>query len=665
MNFHSFFGSRSSISNSALNGSDRLLVLDVSASGTDRVKSITYTELKQRLNEDIGGGTGSGGDGPTGPTGPAGASITGPAGPAGATVTGPVGPTGPAGATVTGSIGPIGPIGPTGPTGPNGSSITGPTGSTGADSTIPGPVGPTGPTGESITGPTGPAGPTGPTGATVTGPTGPTGESITGPTGPTGADSTIPGPSGPIGPTGPQGNTVTGADGVTGPTGADSTIPGPTGPIGPTGPQGNTVTGADGVTGPTGADSTIPGPSGPIGPTGPQGNTVTGPTGADSTIPGPTGPTGSSADLLSAVILAPDANTRNVIQPGNTTSANLILKLTSGQTERPFQIQSSGGTLLLSSGTNGALVLAPAAQTSGHSSSILLTSPAHTLIGASSELIDLDLNLGRVVSWATGSLLYERFIRIGQPTMAFVAASGCTTAGSFVVDGAPWAGTNATIGTSAAVIANTGYSQGIALLASGAPSQVQSVVVVKAGSNQTGPLIDFIGSAGTSLLTLNNSGALLIGGVLGASGQVPLASTASGLIWANDKKQIQQMVVEPTTDCATGTGKGYVVIDEPFIHGSLKRSLLTVHIYCITAGTTSTMLVQVKRIRSGVSQSMLATRVQIDSNENGSDTAATPYDVDETYADIQQYDVLRIDIDQVHTTPAKGLIVTLVFGNLY
>ena len=45
----------------------------------------------------------------------------------------------------------------------------------------------------------------------------------------------------------------------------------------------------------------------------------------------------------------------------------------------------------------------------------------------------------------------------------------------------------------------------------------------------------------------------------------------------------------------------------------------------------------------------------------GSDTAAAAAVIDGTKDDVVTNDLLRIDVDAVHTTAPKGLIVTLVF----
>ena len=59
---------------------------------------------------------------------------------------------------------------------------------------------------------------------------------------------------------------------------------------------------------------------------------------------------------------------------------------------------------------------------------------------------------------------------------------------------------------------------------------------------------------------------------------------------------------------------------------------------------------------------MLSTKLTIDSGEVGSDSAATSYVIDTTKDDVATNDCIAIDIDQVSTTPPKGLIIRLGFG---
>jgi hypothetical protein len=88
--------------------------------------------------------------------------------------------------------------------------------------------------------------------------------------------------------------------------------------------------------------------------------------------------------------------------------------------------------------------------------------------------------------------------------------------------------------------------------------------------------------------------------------------------------------------------------------------LKRVHAKVITAGTTGTCLVQVRNVTQAAD--FLSTRISIDSGELGSDTAATPAVIDTANDDVAAFDTIAIDVDQLHTTPAKGLFVTLEFG---
>jgi hypothetical protein len=114
-------------------------------------------------------------------------------------------------------------------------------------------------------------------------------------------------------------------------------------------------------------------------------------------------------------------------------------------------------------------------------------------------------------------------------------------------------------------------------------------------------------------------------------------------------------VFSPTTDNATGDGKKYWPVP-PEIGGMV---LVYAHALHPVYGTTNTSLIQVNNVTKA--QDMLSTRLSVDSLETGSDTAATPAVIDSTKNNVSTYDILRIDVDQVHTTPAKGLVVTLGF----
>jgi hypothetical protein len=118
---------------------------------------------------------------------------------------------------------------------------------------------------------------------------------------------------------------------------------------------------------------------------------------------------------------------------------------------------------------------------------------------------------------------------------------------------------------------------------------------------------------------------------------------------------INAQVVAYATDNATGDGKYYFHIP----HVWRDYSLIEVHAEVITAGTTGTEDIQIANVTQSLD--MLSTKLTIDSTETGSDTAATPYVINTANSRVAENDLIRIDIDAVHTTAAKGLIVTLGF----
>ena len=121
-------------------------------------------------------------------------------------------------------------------------------------------------------------------------------------------------------------------------------------------------------------------------------------------------------------------------------------------------------------------------------------------------------------------------------------------------------------------------------------------------------------------------------------------------------RYVQMVVTEFTTTNAVGNGQFYLHIP-PELNG---LNLTYVHGENITAGTTGVETVQIHNLTQ--TADMLSTELTIDSGETGSDTAAAPAVIDEAEDDVATNDVLRIDRDTVHTTPAEGLILTLGFS---
>jgi len=88
-------------------------------------------------------------------------------------------------------------------------------------------------------------------------------------------------------------------------------------------------------------------------------------------------------------------------------------------------------------------------------------------------------------------------------------------------------------------------------------------------------------------------------------------------------------------------------------------NLVSVHAEVITAGTTNTTDIQIANDTQ--SADMLSTKITIDSGETGSDTAAAAAVIDTSEDDVATNDLIRVDVDAISTTAAKGLVVTLEF----
>ncbi len=106
---------------------------------------------------------------------------------------------------------------------------------------------------------------------------------------------------------------------------------------------------------------------------------------------------------------------------------------------------SAGNTKVGYISNEGAHSITPIASTSGSPFLFNITGPAHTGLTASTEAIDVNLNLARTVQFATGALTTQRAAVVQAPTYGFVGASTLTNAATFAITGAPVAGTNATI----------------------------------------------------------------------------------------------------------------------------------------------------------------------------------------------------------------------------
>jgi len=121
------------------------------------------------------------------------------------------------------------------------------------------------------------------------------------------------------------------------------------------------------------------------------------------------------------------------------------------------------------------------------------------------------------------------------------------------------------------------------------------------------------------------------------------------------EKMAQVVAFDFTTDTATGNGAAYFRIPS----GMNGMNLVEVAAAVITAGTTNTTDIQIHNLTQAAD--MLSTVITIDSTETDSSTAATPAVIDAANDDVATADMIRIDVDAVSTTAAKGLLVTCVF----
>lgn len=118
---------------------------------------------------------------------------------------------------------------------------------------------------------------------------------------------------------------------------------------------------------------------------------------------------------------------------------------------------------------------APPAATGSPARLIDVTGAAHTALTASTEYSDVYWNLARTVQFSTGTITSQRAVRIDAPTYSFVGASTITDAVTMQIDGAPAAGTNATITNQTALRVITGQTSGKGIVVRGVSGQTANI----------------------------------------------------------------------------------------------------------------------------------------------------------------------------------------------
>ncbi len=159
-----------------------------------------------------------------------------------------------------------------------------------------------------------------------------------------------------------------------------------------------------------------------------------------------------------------------------------------GVAYRDFVINAGGKNLAVGGDytPNGKLTIKQEAWSSGSPNMLKADGGAHTSLTASTEATDVLFNLNRTVQFATGALTNQRALWVRRPTYAFVGASTLTNAATVAIEGAPVAGTNATITNKYALWVQGDQSQfdGDVNLGSGKVLRVNGTQVVTA--RQTG-----------------------------------------------------------------------------------------------------------------------------------------------------------------------------------
>jgi hypothetical protein len=121
------------------------------------------------------------------------------------------------------------------------------------------------------------------------------------------------------------------------------------------------------------------------------------------------------------------------------------------------------------------------------------------------------------------------------------------------------------------------------------------------------------------------------------------------------KRVVGIQVIDVATDTAVADDNAYFRV--PSVMNGW--NLVGVAANVATAGTTGTTDVQIYNVTQ--TADMLSTVITIDSAETDSSTAATAAVIDTANDDVATGDRIRIDIDAVSSTPAKGLYCELIF----
>lgn len=125
---------------------------------------------------------------------------------------------------------------------------------------------------------------------------------------------------------------------------------------------------------------------------------------------------------------------------------------------------------------------------------------AYTQLQSGLEMEIIDLEIGQTYEWETGALTTQRFMRVHQPTIAFVGSSTVTSAATVAIEGAPVAGTNATLTNTYALWVEAGKTLLAGDLAHTGTNLGMYSATPVAQHSSTGQTAGFTAGAGTSVL---------------------------------------------------------------------------------------------------------------------------------------------------------------------
>jgi len=142
----------------------------------------------------------------------------------------------------------------------------------------------------------------------------------------------------------------------------------------------------------------------------------------------------------------------------------------------------------------------------------------------------------------------------------------------------------------------------------------------------------------------------------GGDTNIDLDITPKGTGVIKGKVTLELTVKAADTDMETGDAQAWFRVPKELAGMNLVAVAAAVY----TAGTTGTADIQVRNHTD--TADMLSTKITIDSAETDSSTAATPAVINTATDDVVEGDIIAIDVDAVHTTPAQGCKVQLTFA---